>query len=135
MKPFVYSLLLLGLISCASCSRNNADRYDDGYLNGPVIDYETFPQSLTGTLRIYYQKLCSDNDYIYALYTGNVDMDKEMYGYSDLLYVFDWEANPVAQINLPTKINNIVLDSENSILYGMSEIDETIYRIDFPKLN
>lgn len=99
-----------------------------------ALQISDLTKKFTGELKLHYALLRCDNDYIYALHTGHNDPEKSAYGYSNRIYVFDWKANPIAQINLPIEINNMVLDTENDILYGMNEVEEEIYRINFQKL-
>ncbi len=81
--------------------------------------------------KVYYKSVCSDNDHVYAIHVGHIPQSEENYTqHSDRITVFDWEGNPVCLMKLPVSVNQIVMDAASSTIYALSEIDETIYKID-----
>lgn len=81
--------------------------------------------------RTYCRSMCCSNDYVYVLYLGHILQSEENYNaYSDRIAVFDWEGNPVCLMKLPVSVKQITMDVGSSTIYAISDIDETIYKID-----
>lgn len=67
-----------------------------------------------------------DNDvteeYIYALYSGRERSDPNQSTGNKLL-VFDWEGNPIKQLNLDIEVSGIAVDQNNETLYAVANDD------------
>ncbi len=80
--------------------------------------------------KVFYTSICCDNEHVYAIYLGHLNPEEVYYKYSDRITVFDWEGNPVCLMKLPVSVNEITMDAGSSTIYAISDIDETIYKID-----
>jgi len=81
------------------------------------------------------------NKYLYSLYSGkplgsSIETLNESLS-SDIIYVFDWEGNPIKKLKLDRKIQSLAIDNQDEILYATSlENDESIiikFKINEPK--
>ncbi|MEX0662058.1 MAG: BF3164 family lipoprotein [Balneolaceae bacterium] len=67
-----------------------------------------------------------DNDvteeYIYALYSGRERTDPNQSTGNKVL-VFDWEGNPIEQLNLDVEVSGITVDQNNETLYAIANDD------------
>jgi hypothetical protein len=98
-----------------------------GYRNKNSPDFNYLKYDIDNVKR-YYEDLCVDDTYIYAMYsTGNILE-------SNTLNVFDWDGNFIRKIVLDkTSINlSMGFDPVNKYLYidALSEDDEEVYRYD-----
>ena len=79
----------------------------------------------------YYMRIQADNNYIYALYLGEM---RNPFGANEIrshiVNVFDWNGNLVGKLDLVNPVTQISLDSKNNILYGINPITEKFYRYD-----
>jgi hypothetical protein len=65
--------------------------------------------------------------YIYGLFSGNEDNTQGAY-LSDIIYMFDWNGNPIKQINLDRKIMSISVNNDDKIIYSYDiDTGEVIY--------
>ncbi len=71
------------------------------------------------------------NKYLYSLYSGkplgsSLESLNESLS-SDIIYVFDWDGNPIKKLKMDRKIQSLAIDSQDEILYATSlENDEVI---------
>jgi hypothetical protein len=63
------------------------------------------------------------NDEIFVLYSG-VNYDKNTQSIADFVLVYDTDGNPLRRYKLSEKIHKIQVDSENKIIYGLSDNPE-----------
>lgn len=66
----------------------------------------------------------TSKDYIYALYSGKklgstIESIKKA-TLTNLIYVFDWDGNPVTKYTLDQEVKSIAVDEVNNILYAAS---------------
>jgi hypothetical protein len=92
------------------------------YLNNEALNYTH--------LRNYYGDLCSNNDFIFALFR---DQPYEKYGQEMIaisVRIFDWDGNPLAEVKIPEYLTSIALDEKNGHLIGFSHFEEKLLRYD-----
>ena len=67
------------------------------------------------------------DDYIYGLFSGNEDNLPEAY-LSNIIYVFDWDGNPIKQLNLNRKVMSISVNQNDKRIYSFDlDAGEVIY--------
>lgn len=67
------------------------------------------------------------SNYIYLLYSGRVIGDGVFTAYrSNIIFVYDWEGNPVVRYNLDMDVNYISADENDKGIYGFSNDPETM---------
>lgn len=67
------------------------------------------------------------DDYIYGLFSGNEDNTSGAY-LSNIIYVFDWNGNPIKQLNLDRKVMSISVNQSAKRIYSFDiETGEVIY--------
>lgn len=63
--------------------------------------------------------------YVYLAYSGKSYRDFDLKAYSaDILYVFDWEGNPVRKYYLNTDITCLCVSDNDDMMYAFSKIPE-----------
>jgi hypothetical protein len=73
-----------------------------------------------------YYKVSTDEEYIYALYSGFELIDgSDDYRQGKTIQVFDKDLNPVRKYELDTPINSFVINKNNRIIYGLSSLSDT----------
>lgn len=79
---------------------------------------------------LYYDRLYTTEDYIYALFNVMEVGTKEiLHGNTKQLHIFDWEGNPVARINVSEELNLFAVDKNNSDFYFVkSNVEDFIYK-------
>lgn len=76
----------------------------------------------------------ADDNYIYALYSGEImndarTLEKLTQKYlSSFVYVLDWQGNPKMKYELDQKVRSIAIDKDKKVLYAAS------YEYDLPQL-
>jgi hypothetical protein len=80
--------------------------------------------SKIGTSRDTYSSPVVVNDELYILYSGNYFTFESRNWLKDQLFVYDKDGNPLRRYKLSEKIQNIVVDAEKKIIYGISEDPE-----------
>jgi hypothetical protein len=69
---------------------------------------------------------CSNN-FIFALYRNNKNNNVE-------LHIIDWNGNPFCKLVLDRDIRVFSIDFGNGFMYGVSDMDEKIYRYDISRI-
>lgn len=65
--------------------------------------------------------LQADEEFIYALYRGNVVFDENnQLVYPEIIHVFNWDGEPVISMQLENALNSFTLDENNQRLIGFS---------------
>ncbi|MDR2231765.1 MAG: TolB-like 6-bladed beta-propeller domain-containing protein [Tannerella sp.] len=78
-----------------------------------------------------YIGLRSDNDRIYALYSGKMRMDKSNYSTSNIIYTFDWDGNLLKKYILDCQINSFDVDATTQTIYAIQEPEKSIICFQF----
>ncbi len=84
-------------------------------------------------------KFCFTNcsiskDYIYALYSGNTRSEISTTtdpSSAKIVYVLDWDGNPVKKLTLDRPVRSIAVDEENQLLYAGAFIDKELKVVRF----
>jgi hypothetical protein len=84
----------------------------------------------SGETKRAYLSVKSTNSRIYALYSGK----KHRYS-TDLIYVFDWDGNPLAKYKLDCIIAGFDVEMDNQTIYAIKEDDLSIIRFDISNEN
>ena len=66
-----------------------------------------------------YVRMDSDENYIYALYSGRLQKEGTPYYKGHFVHVFDWSGTPVCQIKLDKNVDDIAIDGNK--LYALYE--------------
>lgn len=61
----------------------------------------------------------STDEYIYLLYSGKQKQDPSHYSSGSLVYVINWDGEPVAHFELDASVWDIEISSDNKSLYGI----------------
>lgn len=82
------------------------------------------------------QSVTTDDTYIYALYSGQTlkEMMKEEESaiFTNTIFVFDWNGNPIKNITLNMPVRSITYDKKSNRILGLgldNDFDNTIYDI------
>jgi hypothetical protein len=87
-------------------------------------------------IKQYYRRIQADDNYIYALYFGEVtDSRSSEKNYAHIIHVFDWNGNPVKKLDLGHPIREMAIDANNNALYFLEVEDDILYRCDLNVLN
>lgn len=87
--------------------------------NTPAISY------LKGEMKnfyLYYTDICTDDNYIYALYVNKPIPENARSG--NTVHVFDWEGKPQYAIQLSEPVQQITVDPCNGKMYGKNEMEQ-----------
>lgn len=63
--------------------------------------------------------------YIYALYSGRKIGDSDRFFYGDKILVFDWNGNPIIQLNLDKEVSDITVSKDDTGIYGITTDEES----------
>ncbi len=80
--------------------------------------------------KYHYQDVVCSDSLIYALYSGETIKEFSETMGCDKIYVFDWDGEFKEIYHLPVPLLRIWLDPSSNILYGYSESEEALYRLD-----
>lgn len=72
------------------------------------------PETLRG-----YVGIKTTNDCIYLLYSGKEFKDPNHYSYSNIIYTFDWEGNPLNKYELDAQISSFEIDEKENKIYAL----------------
>lgn len=86
------------------------------------------------TLKSYFTRVCADDAYIYAVFSGQEICETEEIPCVNKIYVFDWDGHLVRKATTKHCIGEIALDYVNNILYTTSPMDEKLYYINTEEL-
>jgi hypothetical protein len=106
-----------------------------GYRIKKTPDFSVFYSGIKD-LKQYYRRIQADDNYIYALYFGEVTDSrspekKDPY----LVHVFDWNGNLVKKLDLGHPVREMAIDANNNDLYFLDAGDDILYRCDLNVLN
>lgn len=128
MKPdkskLVTAMMHLGQIGIFDLKSQTWQGFRIG--NTPEISY------LQGDMKnfnLYYTDVCTDDNYIYALYINKPIYENARSG--NTIHVFDWEGTPQYAIQLSDPVQQIAVDPCNGKLYGKNELEQ-VYRYTLP---
>ena len=82
----------------------------------------------------YYSGIASDDDYIYAVYSGASIMEVNSGEFVPSLHVLDWDGNFLYELRLEDSISNLAVDSHSKMLYCLRKSDHSILRYDLSRL-
>ncbi|MCQ2975333.1 MAG: TolB-like 6-bladed beta-propeller domain-containing protein [Bacteroidales bacterium] len=101
-------------------------------LNFPKMEME---EMIFGNINIGINSITSNDDYIFALYSGNkLSIVEQMVDESEILLcknilVFDWEGNPIIKFSLDKKVKSIYYSKETNLLYCLGINEQGAYSI------
>jgi hypothetical protein len=84
----------------------------------------------TDETRRAYTNIKSTNNRIYAQYSGKARGDSSHYSYSNLIYTFDWNGNPLEKYILDCTIGGFDVDIADQMIYAIKEDDASIICFD-----
>lgn len=59
------------------------------------------------------------NNYIYLLYSGKDRKNPDHYSFSNIIYTFDWNGNPIKKYELDAQISSFEIDEKENKIYGL----------------
>ncbi|OQP63998.1 hypothetical protein A3860_21495 [Niastella vici] len=65
------------------------------------------------------------NNFIYLLYSGNVDGTKHLF-YGKYIYVYDWDGKPVQRLELANDVKDFAVTRNDSLLYTYNPLSKFI---------
>lgn len=81
----------------------------------------------SGTTKKCYNDIFVTDNFIYAIFSGLED-DTPNSGFCKTIHIYDWEGNPIKQINLDRGIMSISVTSDDSRIYSFDiDTGEVIY--------
>ena len=93
-----------------------------------IIEYDgklIFDRS--GTTKKCYNDIFVTDNFIYAIFSGLED-DIPNSGFCKIIHIYDWEGNPIKQINLDRGVLSISVNSDDSRIYSFDiDTGEVIY--------
>jgi len=125
------------------CMFNRLDFFDsNGNLQYSYIDKDNVTKSQINdylsssdkhlrdlNIKHYYMDACSAGKYIYTLYYNQKKADYTK-AVPVKIRIFNWEAEPVCEINVPDYLTTFTIDEKNGIMYGVAYFDEKILKYD-----
>jgi hypothetical protein len=89
-----------------------------------LLDYEYIKIQKNENLKTFYFSFprCTEN-LIYALYRNHENHTVE-------LHIIDWNGNPICKLLPDRKLKDCTIDFDNGFMYGISDVEERIYRYD-----
>lgn len=98
-----------------------------GPMHNTFMSFDEGASNLRGSLvkseesRRQYLQVKTTNQNIYLLYSGKEKQDISHYSYSDIIYVLDWEGNPLKRLKLDRQIADFVIDDYKNRLLALSK--------------
>ena len=91
-----------------------------------MMDYDEQEMSARGgDTRLTFVQGTTTNNYIYLLYSGNQHQGIH-HNFGKIIYVYDWDGNPIKKIELPEYVVSIAVTSDERTLYAYSVKDKEI---------
>src|SRR5690625_154017 len=75
-----------------------------------------------------YQDVAVTDNFIYALYSGKKKEEDRFY-FGDQIFVFDWNGNPISQLNLSKGVFSIAVDNNDKIIYALTKDQDQVSKI------
>ena len=104
-----------------------------GFRLNENIDFVNLEKNDIESLKFYYSNICTDNNYIYALYLNTLMVDTEKHEETNEIHVFNWDGKFVKRIILEHSCDQIALDRKNNKLYTKDD-EEKIFCYDLNTL-
>jgi len=91
----------------------------------PDVNGESRSAAIAANNNRTFISIYTSNKYVYALYSGKNMQDSGMKSLEgDVVYIFDWEGNPIKKLNLNIPVTLICVNNENSELYAFSNMPD-----------
>jgi hypothetical protein len=91
----------------------------------PNKDGESRSVSIAANNNRTFISISTSDDYVYTLYSGKNMQENGMKSLEgDIIYVFDWEGNPIKKYNLNCPVTHICVNNDNSELYAFSNMPD-----------
>jgi hypothetical protein len=82
----------------------------------------------------YYRCVYPSNSFIYALYYNQLDSEYGIKSIPTEIRIFNWQAEPVCEINVPDYLTTFTIDEKRGIMYGVAYFDEKILKYDISSI-
>jgi len=109
--------------------KDNVEEYDKRrkeFLNNENLDFRH--------LKSYYSGVTSTNNFIFSIFRNQPNEDYGEKLIPVTVRVFDWEGNPIAELNIPDYLFSIAIDEKNGYLIGFSYHQEKLMRYDIKEV-
>lgn len=103
-----------------------------GYRIKKTPDFSIF-YSGTKKLKQYYRRVQVDDNYIYALYFGEIIASSKKE--PNLVYIFNWDGDLIKKMKLEYSVREMAIDSKNNVLYFLGAENDIFYCCDLNVLN
>ena len=81
---------------------------------------------------LYYSCENSTDRYLYALYVNQPEEKRQYHTGNEEIHIYNWDANPIANIIISENIMCFAVDEKYKCLYGLTS-DEKLYKYDLSK--
>ncbi len=82
--------------------------------------YKSHYQGISSNSLTGYLSISASNNFVYALYSGKSYKEHaELASYGNLVYVYDWNGNPIKQYDLNIQACRIQISSDDKYLYAI----------------
>jgi len=117
----------------ANCNTLNFYEGKNNNTKADIKDFLATKLEDRGNIKQYYFYATSSSNYIYTLYYNQL--------YSEYpksipvkIRIFNWNAEPVCEINVPDYLTTFTVDEKNGIMYGVAYFDEKILKYDISSI-
>lgn len=133
-------------IASAMTSFNRIDIFDvNGDLYKSIVEGPEIPEYLKNylnsdednsesTLQYFYSSIFTSNNFIYALYIGQMLSEYGGKSIPTQLRIFDWEGNPLVRININDYLFSFTIDENRGLLFGVDYYNEKLLRYDIKRI-
>ena len=84
---------------------------------------------------IHYRFMDADNDYIYALYSGERFDQMSVSSKGSVVRIFDWDCNIIREWRFNENLSSIAVDYNSNSLFAIEFDKEKMYKYKFEPLN
>jgi DNA-binding beta-propeller fold protein YncE len=129
-SKLVQSMLYIGQINIIDVASGQVTGYR--IKNTPDFSY-IFKSKY---LRPYYVGLQADDNYIYALYSGEeINNSSNTQRFWHIIHIFDWNGNLIKKLDTDQHAGEIAIDIHNNLLYTLDTLEDRFFVYDLNQLN
>lgn len=129
VKKIITAYYYLPIISVVDLETTKVN----GFLFDESLDYSVFETDMKNARKCF-SRITSNDKNIYALWNGKNISDKSIADGFNTLIILDWDGNLVKIVKTDKNVNNIYYDQFSGILYGCSEKESMLYKVNFEKI-
>ncbi len=109
---------------------------DNNNTKGIINDYLDASEENVKNIDIkeFYGNSVATDSFIYTLYRHQVNSEYGKVFKPITIRVFNWQAEPICEINVPDYLTSFTIDEKNGIMYGIAYFDEKILKYDISSI-